>query len=87
MGWVYQHQPSPESLHRCRPPIVEDSWVSNRPDGNEGSIWRCDQCRQLWLIYRPLGESRLRWRRARWIIRLKVRFGEYEKGERWRRRQ
>jgi hypothetical protein len=68
MGWIHQ-EPDKAPAHSCNAGLPKDTW--NDPVGNLGSVWRCDDCGELWEIARgPYGVPL--WRTIKWRTRRRL---------------
>lgn len=39
-----------EKVHICHPPSLESGYGRSRPTEPLGSIWKCDDCGQHWIV-------------------------------------
>lgn len=44
-------RPSPESLHRCEPPII--AGTIDIPSEPRGTVWECEECGALYEVREP----------------------------------
>lgn len=49
MGWVLRTEPEP--VHECAPPMAIKELTIEQADGTHGDLWRCDDCRKLWVLF------------------------------------
>lgn len=49
MTWAHRIKPEPPDVHYCDMPTESVPQVGTVASGDPGDVWRCDDCRRLWV--------------------------------------